>query len=74
MRIHQCVNTDAEVVALPTGTILRDAEGRAWYRGEGSWVGTGDGPAYAPECGWGLGVLPFPALVLWRGEAIKETR
>ena len=52
------------IAKLPPGTILRDANGNAWKRGTGSWVGTGEGPAYAPEIGWNDG-LKLPATVLW---------
>jgi len=62
------VSSDAEVATLPPGTILRDAEGHAWYRGTGSWVSAGgDGPPYDPEWRMWQGNLLFPALVLWHG-------
>ncbi|QSL99852.1 hypothetical protein SEA_ODAY_109 [Gordonia phage ODay] len=60
------IESHAQVVELAPGTILRDSKGYAWLRGTGSWVGTGEGPAYAPEAGWNDG-LELPATILWDG-------
>ncbi|WP_411815584.1 hypothetical protein [Gordonia sp. SND2] len=64
-REARTVRSDTEVAQLGPGTILRDARGNSWRRGEGSWIGSSGGPAYDPVApGWG-GTLPFPALLVW---------
>lgn len=56
-----------QVHELPPTTVLRDADGYAWYRGTGSWVGAGGtGLPYFFEWEWTHEALPLPAQVLWR--------
>lgn len=37
------ITTAEERASLAPGTVAVDANGNAWKRGTGSWVGTGDG-------------------------------
>lgn len=36
------ISTIEQIDALPPGSVVLDAEGTAWKRGAGSWVGTDD--------------------------------
>lgn len=44
-REARTVRSDTEVAQLGPGTILRDARGNSWRRGEGSWIWSSGGPA-----------------------------